>query len=85
MQLLQKTMEFNAQSMDTLRGVLFKDVPTVRISDSFTQPEMATDFMEYDLKKLDLLYQRGRTSFASRENQLRDYLIPSEEPRSCNS
>ncbi len=55
MQLLQKTMEVNAQSMDTLRQVLFKDVPTVRINDSFTQPEMATDFMEYDLKKLDLL------------------------------
>lgn len=76
MQLLQKTMEINSQSMDTLRKVLFKDVPTVRISDIFNQPEMATDFMEYDLKKLDLLYQRGRESFASRENDLRTFLIP---------
>jgi hypothetical protein len=77
MQLLQKTMEFNSQSMDTLRDVLFKEVPTIRISDSFTQPEMATDFMECDLKKLDMLYQRGRNSFGSREAQLRDYLTPS--------
>lgn len=74
--LLQKTMEINSRSMDTLRAVLFKDVPTVRISDIFNQPEMATDFMEYDLKKLDLLYQRGRESFASREGDLRNYLIP---------
>lgn len=77
MQLLQKTMEINSQSMDTLRKVLFKEVPTVRISDSFNQPEMATDFMEFDLKKLDLLYQRGRESFASRENELRLYLTSS--------
>lgn len=77
MQLLQKTMEINSQSMDTLRKVLFKNVPTVRISDSFSQPEMATDFMEYDLRKLDLLYQRGRESFASREATLREYLVNS--------
>lgn len=76
MRLLQKTMEINSQSMDTLRKVLFKEVPTVRISDGFNQPEMATDFMEYDLRKLDLLYQRGRESFASRENDLRTYLTP---------
>jgi len=76
MRLLQKTMEINSRSMDTLRAVLFKDVQTVRISDIFNQPEMATDFMEYDLKKLDLLYQRGRESFASRENDLRNYLVP---------
>ena len=76
MQLLQKTMEINSQSMDTLRKVLFKDVPTVRISDAFTQPDMATDFMEHDLRKLDLLYQRGRESFAARENALQIYLTP---------
>ncbi len=74
-QLLQKTLEINTQSMDQLRQILFHDVPTVRISDSYTTPEMATDLLEHDLKKLDILFQRGRESFASREDQLRQYLL----------
>ena len=78
--LLQKTMEINTQSMEQLRSVLFQDIPTVRISDTFNQPEMATDFMEHDLKKLDILWQRGRESFASHEAMLRQYLIPAAAP-----
>jgi patatin-like phospholipase/acyl hydrolase len=74
-QLLQKTLEINTQSMDQLRQILFYDVPTVRISDSYVTPEMATDLLEHDLKKLGALFQRGRESFASREQQLRDYLM----------
>ena len=74
-QLLQKTLEINTQSMDQLRTVLFKDIVTVRISDTFDQPEMATDLMEYDLEKLNILRQRGRESFASREAQLRGFLL----------
>lgn len=74
-QLLQKTLEINTQSMDQLRQVLFHDVPTVRISDSYTTPEMATHLLEHDLKKLDILFQRGRESFASREGQLRQFLL----------
>lgn len=74
-QLLQKTLEINTQSMDQLRALLFKDVPTIRISDTFEQPEMATDLLECDLDKLNLLHQRGRESFASRETLLRTFLV----------
>lgn len=74
-QLLQKTLEINTQSMDQLRQILFKDVPTIRISDTFVQPEMATDLLEHDLKKLGVLFQRGRESFSSREKELREYLM----------
>ena len=74
-QLLQKTLEINTQSMEQLRAVLFPDVPTVRISDTFEKPEMATDLLEHDLKKLNLLRQRGRDSFASRERDLRTLLV----------
>lgn len=73
-QLLQKTLEVNTQSMDQLRAVLFKDIDTIRISDTFERPEMATDLMESDLAKLNILRQRGRESFASREPQLRAML-----------
>jgi uncharacterized protein len=74
-QLLQKTLEINTQSMDQLRVILFKDVPTVRISDTFEQPEMATDLFEHDLKKLNILRQRGRESFAKVESTLKDFLL----------
>ena len=74
-QLLQKTLEINTQSMDQLRSIMFKDVQTVRISDTFEKPEMATDLMEHDLAKLNILRQRGAESFASREQQLKDFLI----------
>lgn len=74
-QLLQKTLEINTQSMDQLRAILFKDVPTVRISDTFEQPEMATDLFEHDLKKLNSLRQRGRASFAKVENTLKEFLL----------
>ena len=74
-QLLQKTLEINTQSMDQLRAILFKDVPTIRISDVFEQPEMATDLLEHDLAKLNILRQRGSESFASREQTLREFLL----------
>jgi predicted acylesterase/phospholipase RssA len=74
-QLLQKTLEINTQSMDQLRAILFKDIETIRISDKFERPEMATDLMEHNLEKLNILRQRGRESFADRESQLRAFLI----------
>lgn len=74
-QLLQKTLEINTQSMDQLRTLLFKDVPTIRISDTFEQPEMATNLMEHNLDKLNILRQRGRESFAFREAEIRSFLI----------
>lgn len=74
-QLLQKTLEINTQSMDQLREVLFKDVQTIRISDTFSEPEMAADLMESDPDKLNILRQRGSESFASREADLKMYLL----------
>lgn len=74
-QLLQKTLEINTQSMEQLRTILFKDIQTIRISDVFDQPEMATDLLEHNLTKLNMLRQRGRESFASRENDLRKFLL----------
>jgi uncharacterized protein len=68
--LLQKTLNVNTESMEQLRSVLFKDVWTIRINDTFEQPEMATDLLESDLHKLNLLYQRGSESFAKHEADL---------------
>lgn len=75
-QLLQKTLEINTQSMDQLRTILFKDIATERISDAYTQPQMATDLFEHNLAKLNILRQRGAESFATREARLREFLLP---------
>jgi predicted acylesterase/phospholipase RssA len=74
-QLLQKTLEINTQSLEQLRAILFKDIKTIRINDTFEKPEMATDLMEHDLAKLNILRQRGRESFAPREAELKAFLI----------
>jgi patatin-like phospholipase/acyl hydrolase len=71
---LQKTMEISTQSMDQLRGVLFRDVKTIRIHARYTQPEMATDMLEVDLEKLGQLWQRGRDSAREAEDELRELL-----------
>jgi hypothetical protein len=74
-QLLQKTLEINTQSMDQLRHVLFRQIPTVRISDTFEQPEMATDLFEHDIAKLNVLRQRGSESFGKHEQYLQAVLL----------
>lgn len=73
-QLLQKTLEINTQSMDQLRVILYKHIPTIRISQSFSEPAMATNLFEHDLKKLNVLTQRGVQSFAECEQALQSFL-----------
>jgi hypothetical protein len=60
--------------MDQLRHILYQHVPTARISDTFEQPEMATDLFEHDMKKLNILRQRGAESFAKQEAALQQLL-----------
>ena len=73
--LLQKTLEVNTASMDQLRQLLFADVQTVRVSDTFDKAEMATDMFEHDLKKLNILRQRGEQSFGRVEKDIQAVLL----------
>jgi uncharacterized protein len=73
--LLQKTLEINTQSMDQLRAILFKQIPTVRVSQSFSEPAMATDLFEHNPKKLNELLQHGVHSFGEHEQTLKSYLL----------
>jgi patatin-like phospholipase/acyl hydrolase len=73
--LLQKTLEINTQSMDQLRAILFKDVQTIRVSEAYTQPEMATDLFEHDVAKLNMLFVRGGESYSKAEQQLKSFLL----------
>ena len=72
--LLHKTLGINTHSMETLATVLFSDVPMVRINDTYSTSDMAADLMEHNLKKLNLLYQRGGESFGKHEAELKKLL-----------
>jgi len=66
-QLLQKTLSVNATSMETLARFLFPDIQLVRVNNRYTEPHLATDFLEHDSMKLNRLYQLGRQSYESFE------------------
>ena len=67
---------FNISSgtIDQLRIVLFPQVACVRVSESYPQPEYATDLLESDVKKLMKLHSLGRESFAKYEKEIRTTL-----------
>lgn len=73
-QLLQKTLDINTASMEQLRQIIFGDITSVRINDTFDKPEMATDLFEHNLDKLNVLRQRGAESFAAREAAVKTLL-----------
>jgi uncharacterized protein len=72
---IQKILDTNTSSMETLYKILFKDVPAIRINQKYTEPELATDLMEHDLAKLERLTQKGRRSFGAHEEKLRSFLL----------
>lgn len=71
---LRRTLNLNTNAMEQLRELLFPEVSIVRINNAYMHPGMATDLMERDPKKLNLLYQSGRESFADHECVLSEFL-----------
>jgi len=69
----QKTLEINTQSMEQLRDILYAHIATVRISETFNKPEMATDLLERDPVKLGLLHTKGIESFRKHEAKLKEF------------
>jgi hypothetical protein len=73
--LAQKMFEINTQSIEQLRAILYKHIPTVRINQSYTEPTMAADMFEHNLAKLNVLRQRGAQSYAEHEAKLKEFLL----------
>ena len=57
--------------MEQLRVILYKNVPTIRISEAYPEPAMATDLLEHDMTKLNRLVQKGRLSYRKRRRHPR--------------
>lgn len=68
--ILQKTLNISANTTEIQTKLLLPQVPHIRVSDHFDHPELAMDFLESDLGRLNLLIQKGRESFSARENEL---------------
>jgi uncharacterized protein len=72
---LQTLLDTNTRSMEIVSSFLFKDIPSVRIDDTFSEPDLATDLLEHDLKKLNRLTQKGRDSFRKQETRISELLL----------
>lgn len=77
---LQKILDTNTGSMEQLRFILYKNVPTLRINEGFPEPTMATDLLEHDLTKLERLLYKGRLSYEKNEHELKRLLIEQDQP-----
>lgn len=67
-------LKTSSNTIDTFRTLLFGDIRTLRISESFADPAYRTDFIESDARKLEKVYQLGRRSFAKNEAALTRFL-----------
>jgi uncharacterized protein len=70
-ELLQTTLSASANTSEQIRKLVFPNVKTLRINESFSNPQYATDLLESDTNKLIKLMGLGRESFAKFEHDLR--------------
>ena len=71
--ILQKTLNISANTTEIQTKLLVPQVPHIRVSDTFESPELAMDFLESDLARLNLLVQKGRDSFSTREGEIKEF------------
>lgn len=72
-QTIMTLLKTSSNTVETLRGLLFKDINTLRIDDAYTDALYRTDFMEARPKQLKRIFQLGRKSFEGRERDLRTF------------
>ena len=66
--------ETSSNSMETMRRLLFKDIHTVRVDESFTDARYRTNFLESDPKLLEKIFQLGRESYGKHEQNIMQLL-----------
>lgn len=71
---LVQMFNISSKTIEQLREILFPQVPCVRISNSYPDPELATDLLESDIEKLRKLYALGRDCFAAHEVEIKEKL-----------
>lgn len=69
-QLLDTTLSANANAMQILTALLFKDVRMIRISKTYAEPRYATSLLESDPDALKRMVRLGRNEFREREDEV---------------
>lgn len=74
--LISTQLSASANSISDVFRILSRGSAVVRINDAFSDPELASSLFEYDLRRLDRLYVKGRESFAKCEKEVAQLLRP---------
>lgn len=72
MKLIEKVLATNSNSNVKMAKLLYPNLSTVRISDTFNEPEYGTNLIEADADKLEKLYNLGKRSYATHEKELNE-------------
>ena len=70
--ILQRTLNVSANTTEIQLKLLMPQIKHIRVSERFASPELALDFLESDLGKLNLLTQKGRMSFSEKEEEIKN-------------
>ena len=69
--LFEKMLAANTNTIEQLRQVLFPNVQVIRVNDSFTDVQYATNLLESNPGKLSKLMDLGRASFGKYEDDVK--------------
>jgi uncharacterized protein len=69
-----KTLDANTNTNELIRSILLDDIHCIRVNESYSQREYATDMFESDVAKLETIFQLGRVSYAKYEKEIEDLL-----------
>ena len=69
--LLQKTLQTNTNTTELLLNFMYPNISKIRINESFNQRDYATDFLDSNKKKLQLIQNLGRESYRKNEDGIK--------------
>jgi patatin-like phospholipase/acyl hydrolase len=70
LKMISMQFETNSNAVETMFKLLAAGVKTVRVSDTFAEPQLATSLFEHRPKVLDRLLAKGRWSFGQLEKRI---------------
>ncbi len=73
--LLQRTLSTNANTMEQICAIHYKDTDIFRINDAYLSDHHSTDLLESNPVKLDMMFRFGGQSFNKYENEIRKLLL----------
>jgi predicted patatin/cPLA2 family phospholipase len=71
---VERVLSANTNTNVIMSKLLYPNLKTLRISESFPEPEYGTNITETNIKKLKKLIQLGRSSFAKFEKDIDKFL-----------